>query len=180
MIGRSPNGARSEDLNPVVAWQRASRSSREVRAFGAAADLARREAAAGGIHCSSVNRTDMGFLRPQPFLTRFWSGLARPRHNTLGCEFAGEVDVAGGGHAEHKVVAQGRSVTTIPEGLTLEQPPRARRVRTTRWSASRGEGSGGGGGTGAIGSAAVQLLEHAGAYVLASSTTRNVELVESR
>jgi len=44
------------------------------------------------VRCSSVNRTDAGLLRAKPFITRFWSGLRRPRHTSLGCEFAGVVD----------------------------------------------------------------------------------------
>lgn len=157
------------------------------------------------IHCSSVNRTDMGFQRGQPFVTRFFSGLLRPRHTALGCEFAGEVSALGsavtkfavgdrvfgyddsgwGGHAEFKTIGQDRPVATIPDGITYEQAAtstegahyalaniRAAEVRQATRVLVHGA-------TGAIGSAAVQLLKHAGAYVVATSNTRNVELVSS-
>jgi NADPH:quinone reductase-like Zn-dependent oxidoreductase len=157
------------------------------------------------IECSSVNRTDLGFLLAKPFITRFWSGLMRPRHLTLGCEFAGEVESIGdavsdfspgdrvfgfddsdwGGHAEYKTIAQGKAVATIPDGISYEEAAastegahyalvdiRAAQVQSGARVLVHGA-------TGAIGSAAVQLLKHAGAYVVATSTTRNVERVAS-
>lgn len=157
------------------------------------------------IRCSSVNRTDTGFLRAKPFITRFFGGLVRPRHLALGCEFAGEVEVVGdsvtrfavgdrvfgfddsrwGGHADFKAIAQDAAVATVPEGITYEQAAastegahyalvdiRAAKVQPGSRVLVHGA-------TGAIGSAAVQLSKHAGAYVLATSNTRNVALVAS-
>lgn len=157
------------------------------------------------VHCSSVNRTDIGFLRARPFITRFWGGLLRPRHPALGCEFAGEVEAVGdtvtafsvgdrvfgfddsrwGGHAEYKVIAQDRAVATIPDGITYEQAAastegahyalvdiRAAQVRAGSRVLVHGA-------TGAIGSAAVQLLKNENASVVATSNTRNVQLVSS-
>jgi NADPH:quinone reductase-like Zn-dependent oxidoreductase len=152
-----------------------------------------------------VNRTDDGFLRASPFVTRFWSGLRRPRHAALGCEFAGVVDAVGqgvtrfavgdrvfgfddarwGGHAEFKVIGQDKAVAAVPAGVSDEQAAaategahyalghiRATRVRPGHRVLVHGA-------TGAIGSAAVQLLRHAGASVVATSNTRNVGLVAS-
>lgn len=157
------------------------------------------------IRYTTVNRTDAGFLRAKPFVTRFFSGLLRPRHATLGCEFAGDVeaigakvtrfakgdrvfgfdDVGWGGHAQYKVIAQDRAIAAIPPGVSYEQAAastegahyalcyiRAARVRAGTRVLVHGA-------TGAIGSAAVQLLKHAGARVVATSHTRNVELVAS-
>jgi NADPH:quinone reductase-like Zn-dependent oxidoreductase len=157
------------------------------------------------VQMSSVNRTDDGFLRAKPFVTRFFSGLLKPRHPILGCEFAGVVesigddvtlfkvgdrvfgfdDVRWGGHGEYKIIAENKSVVVIPEGITFEQ------------AAASGEGAHYAlcyirnieklgakrvlvhGATGAIGSAAVQLMKQAGMYVVATSTTKNMKLVES-
>jgi NADPH:quinone reductase-like Zn-dependent oxidoreductase len=155
------------------------------------------------VRASSVNRTDCGFLRAHPFVVRLFAGLSRPRRTILGCEFAGDVEAVGpgvtafavgdrvfgfddagwGGHAEYKRVAQDRMVTTIPEGLGYEQAAVStegahyalRYVRALRVGA--GSKVLVHGATGAIGTAAVQLLKHAGAYVVATSTTANVELV---
>ncbi|MBE7447991.1 MAG: NAD(P)-dependent alcohol dehydrogenase [Kofleriaceae bacterium] len=155
------------------------------------------------VRYSSVNRTDCGFLRARPFITRLFSGLLRPRHTALGCEFAGRVEAVGGavtrfavgdavfgfddarwgGHAQYKVIAEDRAVVKTPDGITDEQAAvssegahyalvwvRALKVRPGQRVLVHGA-------TGAIGSAAVQLLRHAGAHVVATSTTRNVELV---
>jgi NADPH:quinone reductase-like Zn-dependent oxidoreductase len=157
------------------------------------------------VHASSVNRTDCGFLRAQPFVTRFFSGLFKPRHPILGCEFAGEVlevgaavsefsvgdrvfgfdDVTWGGHAEFMIIQEQKSIVKIPDTITYEQ------------AAASGEGTHYAlsyiytmqkvgakrvlvhGATGAIGSAAVQLLKSAGFYVVATSTTKDFQIVSS-
>jgi NADPH:quinone reductase-like Zn-dependent oxidoreductase len=41
------------------------------------------------VHATSVNRTDCGFRRPEPFIVRFFSGLLRPKRPILGTEVAG-------------------------------------------------------------------------------------------
>src|SRR5687768_13080725 len=47
------------------------------------------------VHAGTVNRTDSGFRSAEYFISRFWSGLLRPKHQVLGCEFAGVVEDAG-------------------------------------------------------------------------------------
>jgi len=157
------------------------------------------------IRCSSVNRTDVGFLRGKPFLTRFFSGLVRPRHTALGCEFAGVVEAVGdsvsrfavgdrvfgyddsrwGGHAEYKVIAHDAAVATVPADITDEQAAASTEGAHYALMVLRAAGVRAGsrvlvhGATGAIGSAAVQLLKDAGAYVVATSNTRHVSLVAS-
>ena len=44
------------------------------------------------VHASTVNRTDAGFRSAEYFVSRFFTGLFRPKHQILGCEFAGVVD----------------------------------------------------------------------------------------
>lgn len=157
------------------------------------------------IRCTSVNRTDDGFLRAKPFVTRFFSGLRRPKHPSLGCEFAGDVEQVGsavtrfavgdrvfgfddkrwGGHAEYKVIAQDAPVATIPPNVTYEQAAAATEGAHYALVYLRAADVGPGdrvlvhGATGAIGSAAVQLFVHAGAYVVATSDTQNLELVKA-
>jgi NADPH:quinone reductase-like Zn-dependent oxidoreductase len=155
------------------------------------------------VRATSVNRTDDGFLRAHPFVVRLFAGLTRPRRTILGCEFAGDVEAVGarvsafsvgdrvfgfddarwGGHAELKTVSERRMVATIPEGLSYEQAAVATEGAHYALGYVRALRVGEGtkilvhGATGAIGTAAVQLLKHAGAYVVATSTTVNVELV---
>ena len=43
------------------------------------------------IHATTVNRSDCGWREAEPFFTRFFTGLLRPKRNILGSELAGEV-----------------------------------------------------------------------------------------
>jgi NADPH:quinone reductase-like Zn-dependent oxidoreductase len=157
------------------------------------------------VRASSVNRTDCGFLRAKPFIVRLFAGLAKPRRTILGCEFAGEVEAVGrnvtrfsvgdrvfgfddggwGGHAEYKVISENRMLATIPPAITYEQAAVSTEGAHYALTYVRALHAGKGttvlvhGATGAIGSAAVQLLKHAGAFVIATSDTKNVELVQS-
>ena len=47
------------------------------------------------VHASTVNRTDAGFRSAEYFISRFWSGLFKPKFQTLGCEFAVVVEETG-------------------------------------------------------------------------------------
>jgi NADPH:quinone reductase-like Zn-dependent oxidoreductase len=47
------------------------------------------------VHVTTVNRTDCGFRAAKPFITRFFSGLTKPRVAILGGEFAGVVEAVG-------------------------------------------------------------------------------------
>lgn len=47
------------------------------------------------VYAATVNRTDCGFRSAEYFISRFWSGLFRPKNKTLGCEFSGEVEEIG-------------------------------------------------------------------------------------
>ena len=43
------------------------------------------------VFATTVNRTDCGFRSANYFISRFFSGLFRPKQQTLGNEFAGEI-----------------------------------------------------------------------------------------
>jgi NADPH:quinone reductase-like Zn-dependent oxidoreductase len=47
------------------------------------------------VYTATVNRTDSGFRSAEYFISRFWSGLFRPKYPVLGCEFAGVVEETG-------------------------------------------------------------------------------------
>ena len=47
------------------------------------------------VYASTVNRTDSGFRSAEYFISRFWSGLFSPKHQILGCEFAGVIEETG-------------------------------------------------------------------------------------
>ncbi|MDO9039960.1 MAG: alcohol dehydrogenase catalytic domain-containing protein, partial [Bacteroidota bacterium] len=47
------------------------------------------------VHATTVNRTDCGFRSAEYFISRFFSGLFRPKNQILGNEFAGEIEAVG-------------------------------------------------------------------------------------
>ena len=157
------------------------------------------------VHATTVNRTDCGFRSAEYFISRFFSGLFKPKNKILGNEFAGEVEAIGnkvtlfsvgdkvfgyndtqfGAHAEYMVMAEKEAITTLPANCTYEEAApilegahyALGNIRATKISA--GQNILINGATGAIGSAAVQLVKNAGARVTAVCHTNQVELVKS-
>ena len=157
------------------------------------------------VYASTVNRTDAGFRTAEYFISRFWSGLFKPKFQTLGCEFAGVVEAIGkdvttfkvgdkvfgfneatfGGHAEYLTVAEKAAVTQMPANVDFYE---AAPISEGAFYALNiikaaniipGQEVLVNGATGAIGSAAVQLLKYYGAQVTAVCNTKNVERVKS-
>lgn len=157
------------------------------------------------VQATTVSRTDCGGLRGAPLVYRCFTGLARPRHRATGCDFAGDVEAVGAGvtsfrrgdrvwgfddssagtHAQFVTFPASGAMRLMPAGLDHAQavacaegahyalnflrklPVEPRRAALVN------------GATGAIGSAAVQLLVHAGVKVTAVCATPHVELVRS-
>jgi NADPH:quinone reductase-like Zn-dependent oxidoreductase len=157
------------------------------------------------VYASTVNRTDSGFRSAEYFISRFWSGLLRPKRTILGCEFAGIIEEIGknvtefkigdkvfgyndstwGGHAEYLTIAENDAITFLPTNLNFyEAAPilEGAHYALNNIKASKiksGQNVLVYGATGAIGSAAVQLLKYFGANVTAVCNTKNVSLVKS-
>lgn len=157
------------------------------------------------VYASTVNRTDSGFRSAEYFISRFWTGLLRPKNQILGCEFAGKVEEIGngvtsfkkgddvfgyndktcGGHGEYLTIADTDAVATIPHNLNYyEAAPitEGAHYALNNIKASKiekGQNALVYGATGAIGSAAVQLLKHFGIKVTAVCNTKNTALVRS-
>jgi NADPH:quinone reductase-like Zn-dependent oxidoreductase len=157
------------------------------------------------VYTSTVNRTDLGFRSAEYFISRFWSGLFRPKYQTLGCEFAGIIEEVGsevtlfkkgdkvfgfddetfGGHAEYLIVSENKAIETIPDNLTFDQAAplsEGAHYALCNIKASKiesGQKAMVYGATGAIGSAAVQILKYLGVEVTAVCNTKNVELIKS-
>jgi NADPH:quinone reductase-like Zn-dependent oxidoreductase len=153
----------------------------------------------------TVNRTDSGFRSAEYFISRFWTGLFKPKSNVLGNEFAGTVEEIGqnvttfkkgdkvfgyndktcGGHGEYLTIAENDAVTFLPNNLNFyEAAPITEGAHYALNNIKAAEVKSGQqilvyGATGAIGSAAVQLLKHFGAKVNAVCNTKNVALVKS-
>jgi NADPH:quinone reductase-like Zn-dependent oxidoreductase len=157
------------------------------------------------VQASTVNRTDCGFRSAEYFIVRFFAGLFRPKHQILGCEFAGQIESVGpkvteykagdrvfgyndhsfGGHAEYLVMAENGAMALIPEGMSyVEAAPITEGAHYALFNiraAKIGKGQQVliNGATGAIGSSAVQLAKHLGAEVTAVCHAKHVELVRS-
>jgi NADPH:quinone reductase-like Zn-dependent oxidoreductase len=155
------------------------------------------------IHATTVNRTDCGWRGAKPFLTRYFTGLRRPKRRILGSELAGEVEAVGaaatefkvgdhvfgvnyfGAHAEFVCVPEDRPLGHKPTGMTFEEAAAASDGAILALTALRKGGLRKGqkiliyGASGSIGTAAVQLAKYFEADVTAVCNTKNVELVRS-
>lgn len=157
------------------------------------------------IHATTVNRTDCGFRSAEYFVSRFFSGLIRPKIGILGNEFAGTVEEVGedvtlfktgdrvfgyddskfGAHAEYKTIEESAAVAVMPDNLTFEEAApilEGAHYALCDIKAARvksGDNVMVYGASGAIGSAAVQLVKYFGATATAVCNTQNVETVKS-
>ncbi|MFN3405954.1 MAG: NAD(P)-dependent alcohol dehydrogenase [Cytophagaceae bacterium] len=157
------------------------------------------------VHATTVNRTDCGLRAAKPFITRFFTGLVKPKHIILGSEFTGIVEAVGssvkslhtgdqvfglssknyGAHAEYLCIDENASIATIPDNLTLDN---ALAICEGSWYAwnllkeiniKKGDTILINGGSGSIGSAAVQIANSLGAEVTAVTNAQNLELVKT-
>lgn len=157
------------------------------------------------VFASTVNRTDAGFRSASYFISRFWTGLFRPKHQVLGCEFSGVVQETGkqvtnfkagdkvfgyndktcGGHGEYLTIPENDAVAKLPGNINiydaapLTEGAHYALVDIRASKIEKGQNALVYGATGAIGSAAVQLLKHFGVHVTAVCNTKNVALVKS-
>jgi NADPH:quinone reductase-like Zn-dependent oxidoreductase len=157
------------------------------------------------VFASTVNRTDSGIRSAEYFISRFFSGLFRPKNQILGCEFAGKIEAVGssvttfvigdkvfgfnstkfGAHAEYMTVEENSAVAIMPNGLTYQEAApicegghyALSNIRAAK--VKSGQCVLVNGTTGAIGSAMVQLLKHFGVHVTAVCDTPNLALVKS-
>lgn len=157
------------------------------------------------VYAATVNRTDCGFRSAEYFISRFWSGLLKPKNLVLGCEFAGQIEAVGskvrlykpgdqvfgyndkkmGGHAQYLSLPETETFTTLPAGFSYAQA--AALTEGAHYALGHlqaanvqpGQNALVYGATGAIGSAAVQLLKHTGLRVTAICNTKNVERIRA-
>jgi NADPH:quinone reductase-like Zn-dependent oxidoreductase len=156
------------------------------------------------IHATTVNRTDTGFRSAEYFVSRFVTGLLRPRANKriLGTEFAGEVEAVGaavtefkvgdrvfgvrsGAHAEFICVRESGVLAHMPASMTFDEAAAVADGALTALTGLKKADVRTGrsiliyGASGSIGTAAVQLVRYFDAHVTAVCNTENVELVRS-
>jgi NADPH:quinone reductase-like Zn-dependent oxidoreductase len=157
------------------------------------------------VHATTVSRTDTGLRSADLFMSRFVTGLLRPKRRILGSDFAGEVEMIGaavtefavghrvfginpwkfGAHAEFICVRASAAVARMPAGMTFEEAAAVCDGAILALNDLRPAHLREGqrvlvyGASGSIGTAAVQLARSFGADVTAVCNTKNFELVMS-
>lgn len=157
------------------------------------------------IHATTVNRTDCGFRRAEPFIAHFFSGVIRPRNPVLGSELAGEVEAVGtgvtlfeagddvfdvnagdfGAHPEFVCMSEDAPLAKKPTNMTFEEAAAVcdRAILALsylrRADLRKGQRILIYGASGSIGTAAVQLAKNFDADVTAVCNTKNVETMRS-
>jgi len=154
------------------------------------------------VHASTITRSDCGYRGADPFFSRVFTGLLRPKQRIAGTELSGVVEEVGsavtsfavgdevfglrsGANAEYVCVREQGALAHKPASLTFEEAAAlsdgASIARACLAPADLGPGERivVYGASGAIGTAAVQLAKATGAHVTAVCNTKNVELVRS-
>jgi len=154
------------------------------------------------IHATTVNRTDSGLRSADLFITRFFTGLRRPKQRITGSELAGEVEAVGasvtefeagdrvfgqhvGAHAEFVCVPERAPLAHMPTGMSFEDAAAVCDGAILALTFLRRAGLRTGqrilvyGASGSIGTAGVQLAKALDAHVTAVCATKSVELIRS-
>jgi NADPH:quinone reductase-like Zn-dependent oxidoreductase len=158
------------------------------------------------VHAASVNSGDLHLLRADPFLTRLYSGLLKPKYKILGADIAGQVEEVGknvkqfkpgdevfgdlsacswGGFAEY-VCARENALVLKPAKISYEAAAAVPMAAVTALQGLRGKGkiqSGQkvliNGASGGVGTFAVQIAKSFGAEVTAVCSTGNMDMARS-
>ena len=157
------------------------------------------------VRATSVTRTDAGLRSAGVPISRFVTGLLRPKqgNRVLGMEVAGTVEAAGtavtafavgdevfgitgaGAHAEYVVMRETAALAHKPASITFEEAAAVCDGMSLALPSLEAADVREGtrlliyGASGSVGTAAVQLARHLGAHVTAVTETRSLELVRS-
>lgn len=157
------------------------------------------------VYTALVTPADCAFRKGKPFISRFFSGLQKPKF-IPGDEIAGEIEAVGkdvklfkkgdqvfgscgvtfGAHAEYKCLPEGEVLALKPANLSYGEAAAVCYAGLTalpflrnKANIQRGQKILINGASGAIGTFAVQLAKYYGAEVTGVCSTQNVELVKS-
>src|ERR1700694_3633691 len=157
------------------------------------------------VRATTVSRTDCGLRSAEMFISRFVTGLRRPKQRILGSDLAGVVEAVGatvtefkagdhvfginpwkfGAHAEFLCMRASAALGRMPAGMTFEEAAAVCDGAILALNALRPARLRSGqriliyGASGSIGTAGVQLARSFGADVTAVCNTRSFELVKS-
>jgi NADPH:quinone reductase-like Zn-dependent oxidoreductase len=157
------------------------------------------------VRASTVNRTDTGLRSAEYFISRFLTGLLRPKRKIPGTELAGAIEAVGpavtefevgdhvfgvssktaGAHAEFVCLPEDAPLAHMPTGVTFEEAAAVADGVILALSYLRPVDLRKRrkilvhGASGSIGTAGVQLARYFDADVTATCATKNVELVRT-
>ncbi len=158
------------------------------------------------IHATAVVATDPQFRKGDPFITRFFTGLTKPKHAIPGDVLAGEIESVGKDVTLYKPGDQVYAACAMTQGgqaeyiCLPEDGPLATKPLNMSYEEAAGVPDGGlgalnflrdaaqiqsgqtiliNGASGSVGTYAVQLAVHFGTQVTAVCSAANVELVRS-
>jgi len=149
------------------------------------------------IHAAAINNTDIVFRKGKPFVSRFFTGLLKPKHYIPGDVLAGKVIEIGnnvtrfkigdyvygystdtfGAYAEYKCLPENSAITIIPENISFEEAAGIVDGGHTALVFLRDKGNINNkqkvliyGASGSVGTAAIQIANSYGAEVIAIIT----------
>lgn len=158
------------------------------------------------IHAAAVNNTDPVFRKGKPFISRFFTGLSRPKYSIPGDVLASEIVEIGksvtmfkigdrvygystdtlGTHSEYKCLSKDSTIVNIPGSLSYEDAAGIVDGGLTALVFLRDKGKTKNkqsvliyGASGSVGTAAVQIAISYGAEVTGVCSTTNIEMVQS-
>ena len=157
------------------------------------------------VYATTVTAVDCTFRKGSPFISRFFTGLTKPKHPIQGTEFAGVIESIGkkvkifqpgdqvfgttstgnGTYAEYICLSEEETLAIKPSNMTFEEAAGCDGALTALpFLRDTGKIQNGqkvliNGASGSVGTAAVQLARYFGAEVTGVCSTTNLELVKS-